>query len=197
MTKHLLTTVLGLSIIVLMSACQTDNPQTEEKGGEEPGIETSGQSLEEAKEVEVALHNTEGDEVGRAVLMQQTEGVRIDFEGWDLPPGEHGFHIHEKGVCDPPDFESAGEHFNPTNAKHGFDHPKGPHAGDLPNLKVEKDGTAKATYVAEMVTLEKDKKNSLIGDDGTSLVIHADADDYKSQPAGDAGDRIACGAIIE
>src|SRR5699024_11375760 len=89
------------------------------------------------------------------------------------------FHIHEKGVCDPPDFESAGEHFNPTNAKHGFDHPKGPHAGDLPNLKVEKDGTAKATYVAEMVTLEKDKKNSLIGDDGTSLVIHADADDYK------------------
>src|SRR5699024_6116321 len=156
-----------------MSACQTDNPQTEEKGGEEPGIETSGESLEEgkevevkatstsleeAKEVEVALHNTEGEEGGRAVLMQQTEGVRVGFKGWDRPPGEHGFHIHEKGVCDPPDFESAGEHFNPTNAKHGFDHPKGPHAGDLPNLKVEKDGTAKATYVTEMVTLEKDKK---------------------------------------
>lgn len=143
----------------------------------------------------VELIDVNGQKTGEAVLTQMSKGVHIRVEAFNLTPGKHGFHIHESGSCETPDFKSAGEHFNPTNKQHGFENPKGPHAGDLPNLSVNTDGTVVAEMVAKNVTLEEGQQNSLIRPGGTSLVIHANADDYKTDPSGNSGDRIACGRI--
>ncbi|MFD1037012.1 superoxide dismutase family protein [Virgibacillus byunsanensis] len=185
-----------IAFIIVLSACAgMDNGQDNQEHGEEPGIETIGNLSEENEEVQVTLVDNTEEEIGMATLTQKPNGVNIRLEASNLPPGIHGFHIHEKGICEAPSFESAGEHFNPTNAKHGFDHPEGPHAGDLPNIDVAEDGTVMVEVLADMVTLEEGKDNSLLKEDGTALMIHAKADDYKSQPSGDAGDRIACGVI--
>ncbi|MBU5593804.1 superoxide dismutase family protein [Amphibacillus sp. MSJ-3] len=142
--------------------------------------------------------NSEGMQVATATLTEKdTDGVHIVLEGENLPPGEHGFHIHEVGECIPPDFESAGGHYNPTNSKHGFEHPEGPHAGDLENIVVNEDGTVYAELDAPMVSLKRDHENTLFTKAGTSLVIHANPDDYISQPSGNSGKRIACGVIGE
>ena len=103
--------------------------------------------------------------------------------------------VDEVGKCELPDFESAGGHFNPTDASHGLDHDEGPHAGDLPNLEVGEDGLVDEEIIAENVTLKSGEENSLLQEGGTALVIHAEADDGTSQPSGDSGDRIICGVI--
>src|SRR5690625_287546 len=141
--------------------------------------------------------NTDGANIGVATLTQEADGVNVAIDVSGLSKGTHGFHIHEKGMCEPPTFESAGEHFNPTDMAHGFDNPEGPHAGDLPNLEVSEDGKVQESFVNEMVTLIKDHPNSLLSEGGTSLVIHAEPDDNISQPSGDSGARIACGVIGE
>src|SRR5699024_8211654 len=110
----------------------------------------------ESHEVQVEIINTEGENIGTATLKQETAGVNIAVDVSELSKGTHGFHIHEKGMCEPPTFESAGEHFNPTDMAHGFDNPEGPHAGDLPNLEVSEDGKVQESFVNEMVTLIKD-----------------------------------------
>lgn len=143
----------------------------------------------------VELIGTNGAKVGQAELTEMSRGVHIKVEAFNLVPGKHGFHIHESGKCEPPGFESAGGHFNPMNKQHGFDNPNGPHAGDLPNLFVGTDGTVTAEMVAKYVTLSEGQPNSLIRPGGTSLVIHENADDYKTDPAGNSGARIACGRI--
>jgi len=142
------------------------------------------------------LVNTQGQKVGEATLTETAQGVKIDLRVENLPPGVHAFHIHEKGDCHGPDFASAGGHFNPSGKHHGLKNPQGPHAGDLPNLTVGPDGRGSATAVNTLVTL-KEGKNSLFQPGGTSLVIHEKADDDVSDPAGNAGPRIACGPITK
>jgi len=149
-----------------------------------------------ASPLNVSLKNAKGEEVGQATLTELANGVRIQLEVKNLSPGEHAFHFHEKGSCVAPKFDSAGGHFAPQKHKHGFDVSGGFHAGDMPNIVVSQDGTAKVELVNTKVRLGKGP-NSLLKAGGTSLVIHAKADDYKSQPAGDAGDRLACGEVKE
>ncbi|MEA2927568.1 MAG: superoxide dismutase, Cu-Zn family [Alphaproteobacteria bacterium] len=139
------------------------------------------------------LKDASGKAVGDVDLMQTPAGVLIKLQIKGLPPGEHAFHIHAVGKCEAP-FESAGPHFNPTHHKHGMLSGEG-HAGDMPNLHVPQSGELAVELVNPAVTLEQGKPNSVFDSDGSSLIIHAKADDYKTDPAGNAGDRIACGVI--
>ena len=139
--------------------------------------------------------NAKGEQAGNATLTQvQGGGVRIALAVSNLPPGQHALHIHTVGKCDPPDFKSAGAHFNPYNKQHGLQNPEGHHAGDLNNFEVGADGSAKVDMLTKDVTLGEGV-NSLFHPGGTSLVIHASPDDYKTDPIGNAGARIACGVI--
>lgn len=140
------------------------------------------------------LHNAKGEAVGSATFTETPEGVAIALAVYNLPPGKHGFHIHTVGKCDPPDFKSAGGHFNPHGKKHGLKNPEGAHAGDMPNLEVGSDGTASVEVVVKEATLGPSAQ-SLFQTDGTAIVIHADPDDEMTDPAGNAGARIACGVI--
>lgn len=140
------------------------------------------------------IQNSDGVPVGIASFSEGDDGVEILVHVSGLPPGGHGLHIHEKGACVAPDFKWAGGHFNPYGREHGLKNPKGPHAGDLPNLQVRQDGTGSGVFLAPTVTLG-DGKNSLFRTDGTALVIHSGRDDHLSQPSGKSGKRIACGVI--
>jgi len=139
------------------------------------------------------LRDASGKEVGAATFTVTPSGVLISLDLTAVPPGEHGFHVHTIGKCEPPDFKSAGPHFNPDQTKHGFMTPEGPHAGDLPNLHVPADGKLQVEVLEPNVTLSGEAP--LLDADGSALVIHAGADDYKTDPAGNSGNRIACGVI--
>lgn len=145
----------------------------------------------EAQAVEMKMQD--GSSAGTASLIPTPRGVLIEAQLSGLPEGVHGFHIHETGTCEG-DFTSAGGHYNPSDAEHGYLAENGPHPGDMPNFTAASDGSAKFSVFNPMVMIEGGEA-PLNDSDGSALMVHSGADDYISQPSGDAGDRIACGVI--
>jgi superoxide dismutase, Cu-Zn family len=153
------------------------------------GLTAAVANAQEAAIATAEMQNLEGQSVGQVQLRESPHGLILTAELAGLPEGPHAFHIHAVGACEPP-FQSAGGHFNPDDRQHGMENPQGKHAGDLPNIHVPASGELTVEYFVVGLTLD-----DLFGEDGTSMVIHAGADDYATDPAGDAGARIACGVV--
>jgi len=172
---------LAMSFAALCGVAVADSPKP-------------GQPGAVVKSVTVKLNDAKGKSVGTAVLSPDPKGVKIKLDISGLKAGDHAIHVHETSECTAPDFKSAGGHFNPDKKKHGMSNPDGPHAGDMPNFTVDAKGKSTAEIIAPGVTLD-DGAHSVFTGAGTALVIHDKADDMKTDPAGAAGDRVACGVI--
>lgn len=181
------TAIIG--VFLSMSACQAST----EFESEQESLPVNEKTV---APISVEMMNNEGVKIGTATLSEASMGVNIRLKAEGLEPGKKAIHIHETGKCEKPSFESAGAHFNPSKMQHGFDNPKGFHAGDLPNIEIDNKGNVDIELHSAEVTLQQGKKNSLLDEDGSSLIIHEKEDDYTTDPAGSSGSRIACGAIV-
>jgi Cu-Zn family superoxide dismutase len=146
--------------------------------------------------VQSELIDSKGSKIGVVTFTATTDGgVKVNVDAEKVQPGAHGFHFHDTGKCEAPDFKTAGAHLNTTGKKHGWLTPEGPHVGDLPNVTADANGAIHAEFTTKLVTLEKGKPNSLLKNGGTAIVLHDKADDYLTDPSGNSGDKIACGVI--
>jgi Cu-Zn family superoxide dismutase len=157
-------------------------------------LHTSSASAQHQARAEIT--KATGNRIGSATFRASQEGVVITVNVKELPPGLHAVHLHSVGKCEGPAFTSAGPHVNPLNKHHGLKNPAGPHAGDLPDMYVQKNGVGHYEVLADSVTLDS-AETSVFDADGTALIIHATADDDITDPAGNAGERIACGVITK
>jgi superoxide dismutase, Cu-Zn family len=178
-----LTVTFGIAL-VLFSTASTQGQAPPGTTGSRPAASASAN-----------LVDSQGRSVGQAFLRQAPRGVLLKLELKNATPGIHGLHIHDVGRCDRPSFESAGGHFNPTNRQHGFLNPGGPHAGDLPNIEVPTTTQHSVEYFLADITIEPGPR-SLGDQNGSAIVIHAGQDDHATDPAGESGDRLACGQIV-
>lgn len=149
-----------------------------------------GMPLAGAAVAHATLRTANGVEVGRATAIEVTGGLRVTVDARNMPAGDHGAHVHAVGVCDAPDFSTAGGHWNPAMTKHGSLNPAGPHAGDMPNLRIGADGRGTVGAVLPGATMA-----GLLDADGAALIIHAGRDDLMTDPSGNSGGRIACGVF--
>jgi superoxide dismutase, Cu-Zn family len=188
--------VLGALIAAISISALTSLPVAaqSEKAPAKKAASKAATKQVEVQPAKAALKSADGKDIGSAELTQTPAGVLIKLAVKGLPPGEHAFHVHAVGKCEAP-FTSAGGHFNPRGKKHGIAAAEGHHAGDMPNLHVPASGELVVEVVNAAITLAKGRPNSLFGKDGTALIIHAGKDDYKTDPTGDAGGRIACGIV--
>ena len=168
---------LALLLPLLAAACSFEEP----KGG-----------------APMALVNSAGQSIGTVRAWQTAGGLAFRIDASGLPHGVHGLHVHSVGRCDPPDFASAGPHWNPAGKHHGINNPEGPHAGDLPNVEVAANGVLGTTVTLPNANIfaPPGMPGALLDTDGAALVIHAAADDYKTDPSGNSGARIACAVIL-
>lgn len=151
-------------------------------------------AVEAAEGLSADLRDVNGATLARAMLEQTSDAVRIRIEATGLAAGTYGAHVHMTGRCDAPDFASAGGHWNPTEHQHGHDNPQGAHLGDLPNLVVAADGTGTISFDIAGATL-RGASNSVLDEDGAAVIVHAEPDDYRTDPSGNSGARIACGVV--
>jgi len=178
----------AVSAAALISACQKPQEPAPDNSAEAPAAAAP------AAPQTIALNGADGRPVGTVTLSEDGNGATIKIDASAIPAGTHGVHLHEKGLCDGPDFKSAGAHWNPMAKQHGRDNPLGAHLGDLANFEIGAAGTATTSFLVGGVTMGG-TGNALADADGTSLVVHAKADDYKTDPSGNSGDRIACAVL--
>lgn len=182
--------VLSLAAAVGLAACQ-QQPATDDSAANDSANAAMTETA--AQPMTAQLLDGAGKAIGDIQVSEDANGVTLRVSAAGLPQGVHGVHLHEIGKCDTPDFKSAGAHWNPASKKHGRDNPMGAHLGDLANFDIGT-GPASTSYLVGAVTVSG-TQNALADADGTSLVIHAKADDYKTDPSGDSGDRIACAVL--
>ena len=179
-------------LFVWLAACGEQGARDADAGIADSAPATASPPGDSAAEVRAAVRDASGRDLGVLTLHDDGTGISITGRLQGLPPGMHGFHIHEAGRCEPP-FESAGGHWNPTNRQHGRENPNGPHLGDLPNIPVAADSSAVLQVSVSGGTLRG--ADALLDGDGAAVVIHAGADDDRTDPSGNSGGRIACGVI--
>lgn len=184
-----------VTMLALLVACGEAGTDEEAATHDTAGMATDTVvSAAPADSARADVRNADGRSLGTLVMVARDGGVTLSGSLAGLPPGEHGFHVHQTGSCEPPSFSSAGTHLAPAGNAHGFDADGGPHAGDLRNLTVGPDSTAVVDQTNERLAL-RGGDAALLDADGSALIVHAGADDYVSQPSGDSGDPIACGVI--
>jgi len=179
---------------VILLACGDAGRRNPSSDTDPPGApRDSADASSAAGEMTAPVRNAAGKDLGTVTLTEAGGGIALAGRLSGLPPGEHGIHLHTTGRCDAPSFESAGDHWNPTNAAHGTKNPKGPHVGDLSNITVAPDSSVIVLAKTRGGTLKGE--SGLLDADGAAVVVHAKRDDYRTQPSGDSGDRIACGVV--
>ena len=193
MKKEIIHTAMAGVLALALAGCQ--------QSAEAPA-DTTADSADATQEAHVLaaalaiadLTDANGKNVGSVSVNENASGLALTLTVTGLTPGEHGVHIHETGTCTPPDFKSAGGHWNPGGKEHGLENPKGSHEGDMPNLVVKDDGTGKLETTIDGAHIASGD-NPLLDADGAAFVIHAGKDDQMTDPSGDSGDRIACGVF--
>jgi len=194
MTSPRLPLIAAVSIAALISACQKPQEPAANEMAAANDMSAMNEAAPGAAMQPAQLLDGAGKAIGQVEMSEDANGVTLKVTAAGLPAGTHGVHLHEKGMCEGPKFESAGAHWNPAGKQHGRDNPMGAHLGDLANMEAADGAEASSTYLVTGVTMGG-TQNALADADGTSLVVHAKADDYKTDPSGNSGDRIACAVI--